>query len=138
MSGYSYGDLHYDFELKIDLGVLIDKFISKLGVDCDEYWMDDNELTITGTGKCRFKHWHCNATYYDPPEDETELIDSLYDKDIEKALSEALDEYKEHIASNCVSDVTIDEEPYEYEADEPDPDRAYDEWRDRQLEGDYE
>lgn len=136
MGKYSYGNLNYKYKIKIDLEDLVDKILAKIGVESEEWYFDDTYLYIEGWDKCRYKHWHCDATRYEPSEDETELICSLDDKDIELAVSDALIEFKETVSSKYISEVEIDEESYEYEEDEPDPDRAYDEWRDRQLEGD--
>lgn len=134
MGNYGYGDLHYDYKIKIDLEDLVDKIMAKIGVEGEEWYFDDTSLLIEGTDKCRYKHWHCDATRYEPSEDETELIGSLDEKNIEAAVSDAIMEFKETLSTKYISEVDIDEESYEYEPDEPDPDRAYDEWRDRQLE----
>lgn len=136
MGKYSYGNLNYKYKIKIDLEDLVDKILAKIGVENEEWYFDDTYLHIEGWDKCRYKHWHCDATRYEPSEDETELIGSLDDKDIELAVSDALVEFKETVSSKYISEVEIDDESFEYEEDEPDPDRAYDEWRDRQLEGD--
>lgn len=135
MGGYSYGNLHYNYKIKIDLEDLVDRILDKIGVSGEDWYFDDTSLVIDGSDKCRFKHWHCDATLYDPAEDDTELIDSIDDKDIEKAISEALDEFKKYIDHKCISEVEIDEDSYEYEDDGPDEDAIYDEWKDRQLEG---
>ena len=136
MGNYSYGDLRYEYKINIDLEGLIDKILAKIGLEGEDWYLDDTSLVIEGWDKCRYKHWHCDATRYEPSEDETELFDSLNDKDIEAAMSEAITEFKETLSQRCISTVDINEESFEYEPDEPDPDRAYDEWRDRQLEGD--
>ena len=134
MGNYSYGTLEYKYKIKIDLEDLVDKIMAKIGVEGEDWFFEDTSLYIEGQDKCGYKHWHCNATRYEPSEDETELIGSLDEKDIELAVSDAITEFKETLASKYVSEVEIDEESYEYEPDEPDPDREYDEWRDRQLE----
>lgn len=135
MGDYSYGNLRYQYKINIDLEDLIDKILAKIGVEGEDWYLDDTSLVIEGWDKCRYKHWHCDATRYEPSEDETEIFDSLDDKDIEQAVSDAMMEFKEYIAHKYISTVDIDEESFEYEPDEPDPDRAYDEWKDRQLEG---
>lgn len=133
MGSYSYGNLNYKYKIKIDLEDLVDKIMAKIGVEGEDWYFDDTSLFIEGWDKCSYKHWHCNATRYEPSEDETEMFDSLDDKDIEQAVSDAMMEFKEYIAHKPISKVDIDEESFEYEPDEPDPDVAYDRWRDREF-----
>ena len=137
MGGYSYGDLHYDYKITIDIEGLVETILDKIGVSGEDWFLDDTNIVIEGSDKCRYKHWHCDATRLDPPEDETEMIDSLVDVNIEMAVIDAINDYKTDLLckqKKLIADVDIDESSFEYEVDEPDPDRAYDEWRDRMLE----
>lgn len=133
MGNYSYGDLRYKYKINIDLEDLIDKILSKIGVEGEDWYLDDTSLVIEGWDRCRYKHWHCDATRYEPSEDETEMFDSLSDKDIEQAVTDAMTEFKEYIAHKPISTVDIDEKSFEYDPDEPDPDAAYERWRDREF-----
>ena len=133
MGNYSYGDLRYKYKINIDLEDLIDKILTKIGVEGEDWYLDDTSLIIEGWDRCRYKHWHCDATRYDPSEDETEMFDSLDNMDIEQAVSDAMMEFKEVISQKYISQVDIDYESFEYEPDEPDPDAAYERWRDREF-----
>ena len=133
MGNYSYGDLRYEYKINIDLEDLIDKILAKIGVEGEDWYLDDTSLVIEGSDRCRYKHWHCDATRYEPSEDETEMFDSLSDKDIEQAVTDAMTEFKEYIAHKPISTVDIDEKSFEYDPDEPDPDAAYERWRDREF-----
>lgn len=133
MGNYSYGDLRYKYKINIDLEDLIDKILAKIGVEGEDWYLDDTSLVIEGWDKCRYKHWHCDATRYEPAEDETTMFDGLDEKDIDQAISDAMMEFKEVISQKCISQVDIDYESFEYEPDEPDPDAAYERWRDREF-----
>lgn len=130
---YTDGILNYDYEVRIDLEDLIDAITGKLKAhmnDC-EWDIDGDEVVIRATDTARFKHWHCDATLESPAEDDTELIDSINDCDVEQAVLDAL-----HETEKIRIKVRIDEE-YDYSPNEPDEDAIYDAWKDRQLEGDY-
>ena len=105
-----------------------DKDISS--VDLDEYYFEDDSLVITGTYDTDFKSYYSPATRYEPAEEDMQrfyigedgvgLLDTL-PEDIRKLID--------------VSNVEEDEDDADYKYDESDEyDRAYDEWRDRQLE----
>ena len=105
-----------------------DKDISS--VDLDEYYLEDDSLVITGTYDTDFKSYYSPATRYEPAEEDVQrfyigedgvgLLDTL-PEDIRKLID--------------VSNVEEDEDDADYKYCEPDDnDRAYDEWRDRQLE----
>lgn len=107
----------------------IDKDISS--VDLDEYYLEDDSLVITGTYDTDFKSYYSPATRYEPAEEDMQrfyigedgvgLLDTL-PEDIRKLID--------------VSNVEEDEDDADYKCDESDEyDRAYDEWRDRQFEG---
>ena len=133
MGSYSYGDLRYKYKINIYLEDLIDKILAKIGVEGEDWYFDDTCLIVEGRDKCRYKHWHSDATRYDPAEDETTMFDGLDEKDIDQAISDAMMEFKEVISQKCISQVDIDYESFEYEPDEPDPDAAYERWRDREF-----
>ena len=105
-----------------------DKDISS--VDLDEYYLEDDSLVITGTYDTDFKSYYSPATRYGPAEEDMQrfyigedgvgLLDTL-PEDIRKLID--------------ISKVEEDEDDADYKCDESDEyDRAYDEWRDRQLE----
>lgn len=134
MGNYSYGNLMYDYRLEINLEDMVEQILRHIGADGADWYFDDTKLVIEGTDKCRYKHWHCDATRYEPSEDDTELLGSMNEKDIEQAVSEAISVFKDEIKHKYISELTIHEDSFEYEADEQDPDAAYEAWRDRQLE----
>ena len=121
MGKYTYGDLEYKYKIKIDLEDLIDKIINALDVSYDDWYYEDSKVCIEGHEKCRYKHWHCDATRYDPPEDETELIGSIDDMNIEKAVIDAVEEYKSWLITShkYISECEIDEESYDYQDEHP-------------------
>lgn len=106
-----------------------DKDISS--VDLDEYYLEDDSLVITGTYDTDFKSYYSPATRYEPAEEDMQrfyigedgvgLLDTL-PEDIRKLID--------------ISKVEEDEDDADYKdyVSEPDPDIAYDAWRDRQLE----
>ena len=124
------GLLKYNYTITVNMENLIDTIIGKLSEhidDCD--WETDGEyLIINATDTARFKHWHCNATLESPAEDETDLLNSIADADVEQLVLDALHEIK-----RIKTDVEIDED-YDFSPNEPDEDAIYDQWRDRQLE----
>lgn len=122
MGKYSYGDLRYKYRIKINIEELIDKIIDSLDLSYDDWYFEDSNLCIEGHEKCRYKHWHCDATRYDPPEDETELINSVDDINVEKAVLNAIEEYIEELNTphKYISECEIDEDSYEYMPDERD------------------
>ncbi len=134
MGEYSYGNVHYDYKLSIDISDLVAVIMDKLGAKDEDWELDDTNIVIYGSDKCRYKHWHCDATYYEPAEDETELLDTINEKDIDNAILNALDYFKEIIKTKSIYEIDIDEDNLEYELDEPDPDAAYDKWKDSLLE----
>ncbi len=138
MGGYSYGNLRYNYKITIDIEGLVDTILDKIGVSGEDWYLDDTYIVVEGDAKCRYKHWHCDATRLDPPEDETEMIDSLADVNIEQAVIDGINEWKEYLLSSHkeIFECEIDEESFDYEPDEPDEDYEYDCYRDRMLEED--
>lgn len=137
MGSYSYGKAKYNYNLSINLEGLVDAILEKIGISGEDWHLDDNNasLVIEGGGSCRYKNYYSPATYYDPPEDETELIGAIDEIDIDKAIIDGLEAYKEIVKTQSVYDLEIDEDNIDYEPDEPDEDAIYDEWKDRG--GDY-
>ena len=121
----------YKYEVKIDITNIIDRIIDNLPGDLDEYDIDGDVITIGMSDRALADVWHCRQTLYDPEEYEVELKSCVEDDvDVKKEIKNAL---------NTIDDVDVELEiDYEsIEIDEdygPDPDRAYEEWRDRQLE----
>lgn len=128
--GWTTGTVRYDCDIKIDLTDIIERFVEKLGKSVNSYgWeFDDASIIIHTDSECRYKNYHCRATLYDPPEDETEFIDSIYDVDVEQLMLDTLHETK-----RIKTEVEMDESSLDYTEDEPDPDYEYERWRDRGL-----
>lgn len=139
MGKYTTGKLKYSYKIKIDLEQLMESIVGKLGIEFDEYYLEDDALIIAGTEECGYKHWHCSATLESPAEDETDLIDSVAEKDIEQAVIDGTEEFRQWLIDShkYISECEIDENSYEDLYDEPDEDDAYDRWRDEQLEREY-
>ncbi len=139
MGKYTTGRLKYQYKIKIDLGKLMECIADKLGFEYDEYYFEDDKMVIAGTEECGFKNWSCSATLESPAEDETDLIDSVAEKDIEQAVIDGTEEFRQWLIDShkYISECEIDEDSYEDLYDEPDEDDAYDRWRDEQLEREY-
>lgn len=137
MGSYSYGKAKYNYNLTINIHDLVDEILEKIGISGEDWHLDDNSesVVIEGGGSCRYKNYYSPATYYDPPEDETELIGAIDEIDIDKAIIDALEAYKEIVKTKSVYNLEIDEDNIDYDPDEPDEDAIYDEWKDRG--GDY-
>ena len=134
------GWLKYNYKIQIDLEKLMESIVDKLGIEYDEYYLEDNKMVIEGTEECGYKNWYCRATLECPEEDETDLIDSVADKDVEQAVIDGMEELKKWLSepNHFISECAIDEDSYEDLYDEPDEDDdAYDRWRDEQLEREY-
>ena len=105
-----------------------DKDISS--VDLDEYYTDGGNLEITGTYDTDFKSYYSPATRWEPAEED---MQRFYIGEDGVGLLDTLPENIRKLID--VSKVEEDEDEADYKCDEPDDnDRAYDEWRDRQLE----
>lgn len=88
------GRMTQHVRLKIDLSTLIEMIMEKADSDCDNYdWeVDGDELEIMFVHTTGYKHYHCDATLYDPPEDDWELYDDAEDIQAERAVLEAMHE----------------------------------------------
>lgn len=136
------GTVTQKFRITLDIEKLteyiVDNILSQINkakeisfrVDLDEYYIEDDSLEIVGTYDTDFKSYYSPATRWEPAEEDMQrfyigkdgvgLLDTL-PEDIRKLID--------------VSHVEEDEDDADYKCDEPDEyDRAYDEWRDRQLE----
>lgn len=135
------GTVTQKFRITLDINKLteyvIDNILNQINtdkdissVDLDEYYLEDDSLVITGTYDTDFKSYYSPATRYEPAEEDMQrfyigedgvgLLDTL-PEDIRKLID--------------ISNVEEDEDDADYKCDELDEyDRAYDEWRDRQLE----
>lgn len=136
------GTVTQKFKITVDIAKLteyiVDNILDQINkakeisfrVDLDEYYIEDDSLEIVGTYDTNFKSYYSPATRYEPAEvdmqrfyigeDGVGLLDTL-PEDIRKLID--------------ISKVEEDEDDADYKCDEPDDDdRAYDEWRDRQLE----
>lgn len=134
MGKYSYGDAHYNYRLTINIEDLVTAIMDHLDIKGEDWELDDTNIIIEGSDKCRYKHWHCDATYYEPSEDETELIGTMDEKDLDNAILDALEQFKETVKTKAIYEVDIDEDSIDCAPDEPDPDAAYDRWKDSFLE----
>lgn len=138
--GYTYGEMSYKYNLEIDLSYLVELILEQIeGADDCEF--DGDTLMIYGSTSNRAKAYYSPPTLYDPPEYDMEFTEATIDElDFEKIVMDACSKYKDFIANrNPISKCELDEKSFSFEPDEdygPDPDRAYDEWKDRQLFGD--
>lgn len=143
--GWTTGTVTQKFKISVDIDKLTEYIVDNIldqiytvkdisSVDLDEYYTDGGYLEITGTYDTDFKSYYSPATRWEPAEEDMQrfyigsdgvgLLDSL-PEDIRKLIDIYNVEEEETDAD------------YKYsEPSEPDPDRAYDEWKDRQLEGD--
>lgn len=132
------------FRITVDIDKLteyiVDNILSQIStdkevssVDLDEYYTDGGDLEITGTYDTDFKSYYSPATRYEPAEED---MQRFYIGEDGVGL---LDDLPENIRKLIdISKVEEDEDDADYKYCEPDEnDRAYDEWKDRQLEGDY-
>ena len=139
--GTTTGVVTQNFRITVDVSKLTEYIVDNIlhqintdkdisSVDLDEYYLEDDSLVITGTYDTDFKSYYSPATRYEPAEEDVQrfyigedgvgLLDTL-PEDIRKLID--------------VSNVEEDEDDADYKYCEPDDnDRAYDEWRDRQLE----
>ena len=122
----------YRYSIRINLEKIINSIIDNLPGDLDEWELEGEGVTIQMTDRGLADIWYCRQTWESPEEYEIELKACVEDDvDVTKEVKRAL---------NTIDDVDveleIDYESIDVEPDEgPDPDRAYDEWKDRQLEG---
>ena len=129
MGRRTYSSCTYDYTVKIKLTDIVDEIISRLPGEENVWEVADETLVIYMSDTSRAEEWHCNATLESPEEYELELQDSVEDVNVEKVIIEAL-----HSIETVENDCEIDYDSIEIEETEPDPDRAYDEWKDRQFE----
>ena len=143
--GETTGTVTQKFRITVDMSKLteciVDNILDQINkakeisfrVDLDEYYIEDDSLEIVGTYDTDFKSYYSPATRWEPAEEDMQrfyigedgvgLLDTL-PEDIRKLID--------------ISKVEEDEDDADYKCDESDEyDRAYDEWKDRQLEGDY-
>lgn len=135
------GTVTQKFRINVDIAKLteyiVDNILSQINtdkevssVDLDEYIADGDTLEIIGTYDTDFKSYYSHATRWEPAEEDMQrfyigndgvgLLDTL-PEDIRKLID--------------IYNVEEDEDDADYKCDESDEyDRAYDEWRDRQLE----
>ena len=124
----------YKYKVTINLMDIVDKIIDNLPGDEDDEWEVDGEyLTLYMSDRALADVWFCRQTLYEPEEYEVELKACVDDDvDVHKEIIKAL-----HGIEKVHCECEVDMESIEIDEDYgPDPDRAYDEWRDRQLEGD--
>lgn len=135
------GTVTQKFRINVDIAKLteyiVDNILSQINtdkevssVDLDEYIADGDILEIIGTYDTDFKSYYSPATRFEPAEED---MQRFY---IGKDGVGLLDTLPENIRKLIdVYNVEEDEDDADYKYCEPDDnDRAYDEWRDRQLE----
>ena len=132
------GKLVQNFKVRLDIeqliGYIAESVIAEISDDMDdveanEWTNEDMELGISGTYSTSYKSWWCSATLESPEEFD---IEREYIGDV--SLRCIPEELRKFIS---VIEVEENDEDVDYgQENEPDPDRAYDEWKDRQLEGD--
>lgn len=135
---YAYGDVSYSYKVRINLSSFLEAILSQID-GSDDYELDGDTLIITGTSNNRAKSDYTPATLYDPPEYECDFIeDTIESLNFEQIVVDACNTFKESLMNDdkSISDCELDAESFDFEADEdygPDPDEAYDKWRDSQL-----
>jgi len=131
------------FRITVDIDKLtdyiVDNILDKINkakeisfrVDLDEYYIEDDSLEIVGTYDTNFKSYYSPATRFEPAEED---MQRFYIGEDGVGLLDTLPENIRKLID--ISKVEEDEDNADYKCSEPDEDRAYDEWRDRQFEGD--
>jgi hypothetical protein len=120
----------YDYKVTINMTNIVDEIIRRLpGTETSDWELCGEELIIYMNDDAIADCWYCPATLESPEENEVDLINSVDEVDVDGSILEAL-----HGIEKVDCDCEIDYESIEIEEYEPDPDRAYDEWRDRQFE----
>lgn len=137
------GTVTQKFRITLDIEKLtefiVDNILSQINtdkevfsVDLDEYYTDGGSLEITGTYDTDFKSYYSPATRWEPAEED---MQRFYIGEDGVGLLDTLPENIRKLID--ISHVEEEEDDADYKCDESDEyDRAYDEWRDRQLEGD--
>ena len=129
----------YPYTVSIDMAKIADQIIRRLPGDEDEWWVEDDKLIIKMSDRATAEIWYCRATRESPEENELELMNSVDYVDVYSVIVEGIRsvldaaEVKDRLDYECEIDyegIEIDDPP------EPDPDRAYEEWRDRRFEDD--
>lgn len=118
------GTLKQKFLIKLDLSKLIDHIAVQiedaLSTDFEDVELEvdysDHEVDMSGEYKTDYTHSWCEATLYDPPEDEMER------EYIGEEGTGLLNFLPEQIAKLITLRVIEDEDNVEYEDFEPDPD----------------
>lgn len=135
------GTVTQKFRINVDIVKLteyiVDNILSQINtdkevssVDLDEYIADGDTLEIIGTYDTDFKSYYSPATRWEPAEED---MQRFYIGEDGVGLLDTLPEDMRKLID--VSNVEEDEDDADYKCDESDDnDRAYDEWRDRQLE----
>ena len=139
--GYAYGDIQYDYKIRIDLSSFIEAILEQIE-GWEDYEIDGDTLVISGSTSNRGKSYYSPATMYDPPEYDLEFTEyTVNEWDFELIVVNACDKFKEYLVKNnfvnggkSISECKLDEDHFEFEPDEPDENDAYDRYRDRQLE----
>lgn len=124
------GELKYDYKIRIDLADIVERIAEKLKANIIDYdWeCDGDEIVMDCSDSCGYKDTHYDATRYEPAEDDTELRGSIDDVDVEQAILDVLHETK-----RISTDVDVDYDDADFIVDEPDPDLAYELWKERGL-----
>ena len=129
----------YPYTLSLDMTKIADAIIERLPGDEYEWWVEDDKLIIKMSDRATADIWYSPQTYYEPEEYDIELINSVDDVDVYTKIVDGIrsvldaEEVKDKLDYVCeidIDNIEVDEPP------EPDPDRAYDEWKDRQFEDD--
>lgn len=135
--GYTHGTIHYKYNLKIDLSSFIESILEQIdGVD--DYEFDGDTLEIYGTTSNSAKSYYASATMYDPPEYDLEFTEGTIEElNVEQIVIDACNKFRDFLINGdkSISECELDEKNFNFEPDEdygPDPDMAYEEWRDRQ------
>lgn len=137
--GWTSGTVKQDFKIRMDIEKLIDFITERIeeSISSDKNFSDvsieadfNPEVEFNGSYETDFRSYYARATRYEPEEFESEREWLTGSEDyLLKQLPEPI--------RNLISIEIIErEDDADYQVPEPDEDRAYDEWRDRQLEED--
>lgn len=129
---WSKGTLTYGYEVRIDLTDIVDSIIEKLIGENIDWDYDDMEIVIRQSVKTGYRAWNCRATMESPAEHEVELDTDVEEFDMDIVVHDVL----RNLELNKIhTKLEVDDEECwdSDDCDEPDPDRLYDEWKDRGL-----
>lgn len=118
--GYTYGDIQYDYEIKIDLSSFIESILERID-GWNDYEFDGDTLRIYGSTSNRGKSYYAPATRYDPAEYDMEFTEATIDEsNFEQIVVDACNTFKESIikGDKSISSCEIDDKSFVFEDDD--------------------